>query len=62
VSSKPGEVLDIVILSSSASEAAGLWVSYLTTCFQQVAKERSRPPFKSVTFRVCKIGENISLF
>ncbi|XP_046674936.1 LOW QUALITY PROTEIN: phosphoinositide 3-kinase adapter protein 1-like, partial [Homalodisca vitripennis] len=35
-----------VIISSKASEAAALWVSYLTTCFQQVAKERSRPPFK----------------
>uniref|UniRef100_A0A1B6LJX6 DBB domain-containing protein n=1 Tax=Graphocephala atropunctata TaxID=36148 RepID=A0A1B6LJX6_9HEMI len=40
------ELLDIVIVSSKASEASALWVSYLTTCFQQVAKERSRPPFK----------------
>ncbi|KAG8245961.1 toll-like receptor 7 signaling pathway [Homalodisca vitripennis] len=43
---KGSELLDIVIISSKASEAAALWVSYLTTCFQQVAKERSRPPFK----------------
>lgn len=49
VTSKCSDLLDIVILSSRASEAASLWVNYLTTCFQQVAKERSRPPFKLVT-------------
>ncbi|XP_054268083.1 phosphoinositide 3-kinase adapter protein 1-like isoform X2 [Macrosteles quadrilineatus] len=50
--SKGGDLLDIVILSSSASEAAGLWVSYLSTCFQQVAKERNRPPFKVLCLSV----------
>lgn len=45
---KGSDLLDIVVVSSKGSEAAALWVSYLTTCFQQVAKERSRPPFKWV--------------
>ncbi|RZF39792.1 hypothetical protein LSTR_LSTR000440 [Laodelphax striatellus] len=47
-----GELLDIVIISSGLSETASLWVSYLTTCFQQISTEQSQPPFKLVCVRL----------
>ncbi|XP_022205900.2 phosphoinositide 3-kinase adapter protein 1 isoform X2 [Nilaparvata lugens] len=47
-----GELLDIVIISSGLSETASLWVTYLTTCFQQISTEQSQPPFKLVCVRL----------
>uniref|UniRef100_A0A0A9VYH6 Phosphoinositide 3-kinase adapter protein 1 n=1 Tax=Lygus hesperus TaxID=30085 RepID=A0A0A9VYH6_LYGHE len=41
----PG-MLDITIVSSKDSEAAHLWVNYLTSCFQQISKDEHKPPFK----------------
>lgn len=49
---KCADVLDILVLSSGDSEAATLWVNYLTTCFQQLTKEQSRPPFKLVCIKL----------
>ncbi|CAG2068785.1 unnamed protein product, partial [Timema podura] len=40
---------DILIVSSRDSQAAALWVNYLTTCFNQISKQRNRPPFKVLT-------------
>jgi hypothetical protein len=39
-------MLDIAIFSCKQSEAASLWVKYLTSCFLQISKEEKRPPFK----------------
>lgn len=39
---------DIVIISSNRSQAADLWVTYLKTCFDQIRKNRNKPPFRYV--------------
>ncbi|KAF7411823.1 hypothetical protein HZH66_000719 [Vespula vulgaris] len=37
---------DVVFVSSKDSEASGLWVNYLTACFEQISRQQGRPPFK----------------
>nr|CAD7580387.1 unnamed protein product [Timema californicum] len=43
---RAADMEDILIVSSRDSQAAALWVNYLTTCFNQISKQRNRPPFK----------------
>nr|CAD7588502.1 unnamed protein product [Timema genevievae] len=42
---RDADMEDILIVSSRDSQAAALWVNYLTTCFNQISKQRNRPPF-----------------
>ncbi|XP_075215961.1 DBB domain-containing protein stumps isoform X2 [Lycorma delicatula] len=49
---KSKDLLDIMILSYGHSETAALWVTYLTSCFQQISKEQNRPPFKLVCVKL----------
>ncbi|XP_043488203.1 uncharacterized protein LOC122515076 isoform X2 [Polistes fuscatus] len=37
---------DVVFVSSKESESSGLWVNYLTACFEQISRQQGRPPFK----------------
>ncbi|XP_051156059.1 phosphoinositide 3-kinase adapter protein 1 isoform X3 [Leptopilina boulardi] len=37
---------DVVIISSRESEAATLWVNYLTGSFEQISRQQGRPPFR----------------
>lgn len=45
---KSKDMLDILMVSCKQSEAAQLWVNFLTSCFQQICQEEKRPPFKCV--------------
>ncbi|XP_043522299.1 uncharacterized protein LOC122535128 isoform X3 [Frieseomelitta varia] len=37
---------DVLFVSSKDSEISGLWVNYLTACFEQISRQQGRPPFK----------------
>ncbi|XP_066582939.1 phosphoinositide 3-kinase adapter protein 1-like isoform X2 [Prorops nasuta] len=37
---------DVVFVSSKESEAANLWINYLTACFEQISRQQGRPPFR----------------
>lgn len=54
--------MDILLVSCGDSEAATLWVNYLISCFQQISKDRNKPPFKyaseSVVFLVFEFENN----
>ncbi|XP_046406145.1 uncharacterized protein LOC124171042 isoform X2 [Ischnura elegans] len=43
------EMDDILIISSGQSKVAELWVNYLRSCFDQISKQRSCPPFRMLT-------------
>ncbi|KAI5692363.1 hypothetical protein M8J76_015789, partial [Diaphorina citri] len=45
-SARCGDLMDITVVSCAHSDTASLWVRYLSSCFQQIAKEQNRPPFK----------------
>ncbi|KAK6627950.1 hypothetical protein RUM44_010432 [Polyplax serrata] len=49
---------DIVIISSNRSQAADLWVTYLKTCFDQIRKNRNKPPFRILSVEVENFGDS----
>ncbi|XP_044741541.1 phosphoinositide 3-kinase adapter protein 1 isoform X2 [Chrysoperla carnea] len=51
---------DIVIIFSRASEVAGLWAPYLSTCFDQISQQRApRHPFKVLHMSVEEINDGV---
>uniref|UniRef100_A0A8D8LE23 Phosphoinositide 3-kinase adapter protein 1 n=1 Tax=Cacopsylla melanoneura TaxID=428564 RepID=A0A8D8LE23_9HEMI len=55
-----GDLMDITVLSCGQSDTASLWVRYLSSCFQQIAKEQNRPPFKLLNLCVEDILSGLS--
>ncbi|KAL0274845.1 UNVERIFIED_CONTAM: hypothetical protein PYX00_002877 [Menopon gallinae] len=53
---KSSDMEDILIISSNRSQAADLWVQYLRTCFDQIRKNRSKPPFRILSLGIEDFG------
>ncbi|KAF4531210.1 hypothetical protein B566_EDAN014719 [Ephemera danica] len=58
----PSAVMDdILIMSHQHSQVGNLWVNYINSCFEQICKQRERPPLRVQCVGLDELGNAVSL-